>query len=650
VGPAVIDTEQKDELTVKRPKHLSGEDEAAINAKLDRMESAAKADKAKVAGDANCRWKHYQNFYLGGANHWADYDGTLTLQFTDNRIGRNVNIKQALISELKSSAEFQPREPGDEVNAALKNAGLEYLMERQHIREKEERMSLVASVIGTGIGKVVWDADAYDGRGEIAVFVVPSEDFYIEPGVADLDDARYVFYERWMDPAEIELRWGIKPKDLQADSDNQDDSWELENTPSRSGGKTHHIVAAGEDAATTTTSLVPAPYISDDDVEKAKVQEWFIRENTYDVTAGEDGKKRKQKKYPGGRMIVRVGRHIVEDKPNPYEHGRWPYYHMVDVEDPKRFWGDTTVRQAIPLQKALNLVVSLIQSGIDLNTNTPWVNYAGSGIPNDFLQAYGSTGNTVFNCRGPHVKPERLPPPGVSGDLFQWLHENKEEIDKVMRVQDVIPPGARGYPASGDVVERLQDVQMVEIRQAANLRARGVRRRTELIGATMQQFYKDGRYVRLVGPLPRYLEGFIDPNDKKREKEIVRSEGDNLHYVKMSPDNMKRPVDTKIVESTYEPQSWKAQVDSLIKLHELDPEAITVADIVELKFHMGPIRDIVRRRQQKREEAAQEPPPEPMMPPDPMMQGAPPDMGMGGPPMMPGPGMPPMMPPMMPQM
>ena len=633
----MIDTEQKDDLNVKRPKGLTGEDEAAINAKLDRMEQAAKADKAKVAGDDNCRWKHYQNFYLGGSNHWADYDGSLTLQFTDNRIGRNVNIKESLISELKSNAEFQPREPGDEVTAALLNAALEYLMERRHIREKEERMSRVASVIGTGVGKVVWDAEADGGIGDVDVFVVPSEDFYVEPGVTDLDDARYVFYERWMDPAEIELRWGIKPKDLQADTEQQDDSWELEDSPKKSGGRTHHIVAAGEDAATTTTNLVPAPFISDDETEKAKVQEWFVRESD-------------KKKYPGGRMIVRVGRHIVEDKKNPYEHGRWPYYHMVDVEDPKRFWGDTVVRQAIPLQKALNIVVSCIQSGINLNVNTPWVNYAGSGIPNEFLQTYGSTGNTVFNCRGPHVKPERLPPPGVHGDLFQWLHENKEEIDKIMRVQDVIPPGARGYPASGDVVERLQDVQMVEIRQAANFRARGIRRRTELIGATIQQFYKDGRYVRLVGPLPRYLEGFVDPEDETRKNEIVQSEGDGLHYVKMNPDNMKRPVDTKVVESTFEPMSWKAQVDSLIKLHELDPEAVTVADIIDLKFHMGPIRDIVRRRQQKREEEAAQPPPEEPMPPDmgmgpDMMGGGMPPMGMppmgGG--MPPPPGMPPMM-------
>ncbi len=168
-----------------------------------------------------------------------------------------------------------------------------------------------------------------------------------------------------------------------------------------------------------------------------------------------------------------------------------------------------------------------------------------------------------------------------------------------------------------------------------------------LVGAVMQQFYAADRYVRLLGPLPRALQGLMDPETDEPVVETSKTpdgEERDVHYVKMNPMRMKGLTDTRIVESTYQPLSMKAQVDLLLDLNERDPEAVPITAILEMLDRTPTIERLLRQSREA-EAAAAEAPPEPPMDPMAMQPQIDP---MTGQPMMPqGPPMaPPMMPPM----
>jgi len=623
---------------------MSEEQENAVIAQLDRMEAAAKGYKAKVAGEDDKRWKKYADFALGGKNHWRNYQGGLALQFTNNRLGQNLATQNALLSDMNIAAEFQPREPGDEVPAALSNILKDYIFEARNVPATFDLMQVETSVLGTGIGMTWWNPELRDGKGDVDVTFWPARNVYTEPGKHDFDDMRFMFVELWLDKAECKNKWGIKepeggPEDTSADM------WEqVEPANVEGGGRAYNVAAAGESVPSTTTSLIPARnfFTSGEDADKFRVQQWWIRDDD----------------HPKGRVIVRCGRHIVEDKDN-YDHGKWPFFHFADQISALGFWADCTMRQAIPVQKELNVVESVIAMNLHTTTATPWVNYVGSGISNEMLQTRGNVANAVLNCRGPHLKPERMHPQPLQANLFSYRDMLLQTLDDLQGIMASIPPGARGWPQSGDVVSEMRETQLVHMRPKATNRARGVKRCVELIGATAQEFYTDKRWVRLVGSLPMALQGMVDPKDPKREQ-VIKTVSDhngnetNVHYVQIKPDAIKHHLDVKIVEATWQPLSLKTQIDEFLKLNERDPEAVPISAIIEI-MPAGPVKERILRSAREAEAAAkaeaEAPQPEggmpgaapPMpgmgMPGQPPMPGAMPPMGGGMPPMMPPPPM-----------
>ncbi len=463
-----------------------------------------------------------------------------------------------------------------------------------------------------------------------------------EPGKTKFDDMRWMCGWSWIDEKECESKYGFKPDDPGEENKNAD-MGDLDDKHAQTTGTMHNVVDYDEPLATTTTGKIPADsfFSGGENVKKVLKEEWWIRDEAWEVTEGDEGgKKTKSKKYPGGRLIIRLGKQVVVDKKNPYDHGKWPYAHDVDELDPKRIWGDCSIRHAISVQKEHNVAFSIIANNMHLNNNTPWLNPYNSGVSNDDLQTQGSLSGGIINCR-PNAPPTRLPPAPISGTLFEWYDRTAEEIDNLMEIQQVIPPGARGYPASGEVIEQLRESQLVKIRARANNRARCVQRVVELLGATVAQFYTEERYIRIVGPLPEALQKLAAESIGDDEG-AIRPNGGKGYFVKVDPKAISQRLDVRIKEAVWEPLSKKSQIDQLTHIMELQggvaPDApIQPTDILAMS-ELGTVGDQMKRRADMREaklkaeEAAAPPEPPPMDP-----------NAMQGPPMPPGP--PQMMPP-----
>lgn len=587
--------EEKKGPSFKRPDHLTDENESEFNSQLNAMESSAREFKALVTGSDYQNWKTLWDFYLGGANHWKGYPGALTgyQQYTNNCIGRNIETAEALIEEMHISAEVQPREPMDEIQAALYEAAKTAILDREENQSAIRRASKYSRIVGCGFVKVDWDPSLCDGLGDVVYKCWPSEDVYLEPGAHDVHEARWMFAETRMSLAEAQKRWGVE--DLTAAQPKDDELGKREDAgePDESAiSKWTNTVETDGSVGDSMTPLLPASGFFAGGSRKTEVivQDWWIRED--------------EEKFPYGRHILRVGKKIVVDEPSHFEHGQWPYARCVDQEDPKSPYGDTAARQAIELQRELNLVESLIALNIHLGTASPWILYPQSGIDPVELQKLGNQAGKVIVCDRPGFEPTRIKSQPLPGNLLDYRALLIETIDRVMRIRDVIPPGARGFPSSGEVVRELRESQFVEIRQKADNRARMMTRVVALSVALVQQYYAPDRWVRLVGPLPRALEGLTDPDTGE---EIARTdEGREAYWVKMRDDGVKHGYDIRITPSERQPLSKQIQKDNILKFYQIDGGKSVDPGIVFEALLEGPEGDKLKRKIRAAREAEQQ--------------------------------------------
>ena len=611
-------TELKETKTETTPEAKSGrlypeEKELAINVQLDRLAQDAERDKAKVAGDKNCEWEKYYDLFYGGDRHWKNYPGSLPIKVSNNKIGRNIEQLVALVSDMKISAEIAPAEPGDEITARLLEAAKQYGWQKRNLQHRLKGVIKDAAVLGTGFAKTWWNPAIDDWD----VTPVPPEDFFVAPGAASLKkhECSYCFYRTWLDRAQVKARWG---KDVAGGSEENEPSFRdsKEGVTESSGERHYNMAAAGETQPTTTEEYLPGRHLTSyKGGDKVCVEEWYIDDPD-------------TKKYPRGRMIVRVGRRIVEDKNNPYEDGEWPFDDLVHTIVAHRLWGDTVVRQAGQLQRELNVLDSLIVYNTHISSSSIWFTYPGSVSASELQAAAGVPGQ-AFTVPNPNMVPKRDYPPALPQAILQYRDDVQDSIDKVMRIQEVVPPGSRGWPSSGEVVDKMMEAQQVEVREFSDHVSDFVCRVTAKIASRCQQFYTGTRYARILGPLPKALEGLEDP---ETGEPIVQSVDDGLHYVKFNRDNLKKGYDVAIVESTWQPLSMKARFDMLMKLKEAFPEDIMIEHVLANLDMKG--KDAILRDKRAMQEA---PPPAPGgMPPGAPPMGPPPGPPMGGPPPMQG--------------
>ena len=86
-----------------------------------------------------------------------------------------------------------PREPGDREQARLLSAILPCILEQNRFEKTYDAAMWQKLKTGTACYRVVWDPDKLGGLGDIAIERVDLLNLFWEPGVADIQDSRYLF-------------------------------------------------------------------------------------------------------------------------------------------------------------------------------------------------------------------------------------------------------------------------------------------------------------------------------------------------------------------------------------------------------------------------------------------------------------------------
>lgn len=199
---------------------------------------------------------------------------------------------------------------------------------------------------GTAITQVVWDDDASNGKGDIAMIRWPVEAFLWDPAAQTIDDARAVFKVSWHPISWFEQHYPQQYEQIGSDA----------------GQYTGLGVAEAQEDNNTAA-----------DEEKAMLVEYWYR--LYDA---------KKRRYTINVAYL-AGGALLQDFRDVYKHGRYPF--VVDVFDPIQGLpvGDGLIQQLAPMMRYVNRYQSYIDMNLRMSSKGRLLLNKSSGVDKDAL-------------------------------------------------------------------------------------------------------------------------------------------------------------------------------------------------------------------------------------------------------------------------
>ena len=183
----------------------------------------------------------------------------------------------------------------------------------------------------------------------------------------------------------------------------------------------------------------------------------------------EDGVKKKttKNKYPRGRVITSAPELglILEDKENPYETGRFPFFLFKDLDIPFQFWGEGEVKWLLSPQQQTNDLYNQVIDNAKHTANMQWIIDKNAGIPQG--QLTNRPGLIVRKNPGSSV--ERPNPPGMPQYVSQMIDTLKFDIEVISGVHDVTRGETPAGIQSAAAIVALQEAAQIRIRLKSTL-------------------------------------------------------------------------------------------------------------------------------------------------------------------------------------
>ena len=129
--------------------------------------------------------------------------------------------KHADAMEAYPEPNILPREKNDQQEARMLSAVIPCILEQNRFEHTYDRAMWQKLKTGTGVYMVTWDKSKLNGLGDISIQTVSLLNLFWEPGVADIQDSKHLFYTYLEDGDTLieqypQLRGQLKPDAFQA--------------------------------------------------------------------------------------------------------------------------------------------------------------------------------------------------------------------------------------------------------------------------------------------------------------------------------------------------------------------------------------------------------------------------------------------------
>jgi len=334
----------------------------------------------------------------------------------------------------------------------------------------------IALQIGTAIIHMPWDGKDENGLGNVNPTLINPFNFFPDPMATTIDDSEFDIYANYININKLKQKY---PKHAEKLSAGQINYPELAPSGSKQGNVTNQV-------------LVLACYMRD----------YSMMEYEADEEYEEDGEKKTKKvmkqgrKYPKGRVITCCPELnvILEDKPNPYEDGEFPFRIIKCYDVPFEFWGKGEIEQLLSPQTYVNDLMNQIIDNAKLTTNMPWVIDKNSGIGQG--QLTNRPGLIVRKNPGTEVK--RLQPPSMPNYVAEMVETLKRDMEIISGIHDVTQGRKPGSVSAASAIIALQEAAQARIRLKVKLMEQSLGDLGHMWFSRIKQFWLTERYVRFM--------------------------------------------------------------------------------------------------------------------------------------------------------
>lgn len=518
--------------------------------------------------DSNARkgidWKWYMyDLYFRGY-HYAKYDrGTQQILINANNDGRPKVVVNKILSTVRGVTNYALRNrPKAEVTPAdlnMDNLGeivkmntfLDFMHDRLGLREIERGSVEESIVSGISWVQVLWDENADEGQGQIAVNEIDKYDLYWEASARTPKEARRFTLavsrnidDLRRDPKYKGTDWdAIKPDNLTSSSTLRSRLLQMEKSTTAGAATEQH------------NSVVVKEF-------------WYYG----DKELGED---------PDKIYICAMAGDEIIRQPEETDLTRMPFFRLCTSKNKLEMVGESWIRDLIHLNKRLNhLMSSLAEYNLIMNKGM-WTMPKGAYV----RTIKAEHGIIIEHKQGAGFEPHHVAIQPLSAAIYQ-------EIDKILMMFEDI--GAFHDATAGRVPVSAKSGKAIEALQVGD--SNNLAEIVENVEIWLEEIYE---YIMILAAQKYQYAREITPISKTSQREFISVIGEEAQA---KPSNAvvirkKNIVDVKI--TSYLAHTAEARREAVKELSTIIPD-LDPQTILEV-YEVGPIGDVIKRIMENRE-------------------------------------------------
>lgn len=438
------------------------------------------------------KWLDFYKMFRG--KQWKEQRPTYRHAEVINLVFQNIQSQVPIETDAQPKFEFLPQEPSDREFADIMNDLALADWQRNNWGYQFNEVIYDKNIYGTGISCLKFNPKLNKGAGGIEYESSDPFYFFPDPSAYDVNlRSNYCAYAEPLDVAVIKREYPKFAKFIKPDLVDLLKGSKTDLGPMRFRSPVDNKVtlegSSTQDYADKDMALKVTVYLKDD--EYIEEQE----DKTDPMTGAVTTSYLQKLKYPNGRKIVYCGNVLLEDGPNPYEDGEFPYQKVVNYILPREFWGISEVEQLEGPQKTFNKLVSFALDVLTLMGNPIWKVHANSGVDTDNLI---NRPGLVVEWDG-ETEPKREEGVQLQPYVLQLIDRMKEWFDQVGGSNDI----TRGLNPSGvtaaSAIADLQNAAQTRIRQKSRLNDYYLQNLGKQYQSRVLQFYTAPQVFRITG-------------------------------------------------------------------------------------------------------------------------------------------------------
>lgn len=460
-------------------------DETKAITQVEKLFEQSKKFKSKY----DEKWNDYYNMFRG--RQWKDQRPSFRHSEVVNLIFREIQSSVPIQTDTRPKFEYLPQEPSDIELAEIVNEVCESDWIKYNWNEQLTEMVYDSYIFGTGVGYLCFDPMADNGLGAIDLKSKDVFNIFPDPSAKDVNkDSKYFIEAEPMTIEEIKKRWDngkyVKPDLVNIKKMDLFDKNKTKNiSPTTSwieADGSQQLHADEQPQALVITCYFDSSFEIEEDKKENQMDDGSI-----------DVKFVKKKKYPNGRKVVIASKVVLEDGPNEYDDGKFPYARLQNYVNQRQFWGISDIEQLESPQKIFNKMICFALDVLTLMGNPIWKVGTGSGVDTDNL--FNQPGLIIEADDISQVQREE----GVQLQpyVLQLIDRMKVWFDDVSGSSDV----SRGVKPEGitaaSAIQSLQDATQTRLRQKSRNLDVCLQNLGQMYLSRIFQFYSAPRVFRL---------------------------------------------------------------------------------------------------------------------------------------------------------